>query len=210
MNTSRQTNNHAAKPYIGKRLSLFWLSAVAAAAVAFAACSSSDSTGSGASGSSDSSGSGTASSESVFPLSLYQGEESIGLEEFDFAELLTRGKPVILNFWAGLCPPCRAEMPSFQKIYNENADDLILIGVDVGPFVGLGSSEAGQELLQELGVTYPAGQALSAQVVRQFTILSMPTTIFYDANGEEVSRHSGFLTEGQLRGEVEELLSAAP
>lgn len=205
MNTSLETNNQPGRPHLGKRLTLFWFLAVGAAAVAFAACSSGDSTGSGAS-----SNSGNGSSESVFPISLYQGEESLGLDEFEFAELLTRGKPVILNFWAGLCPPCRAEMPSFQSVYDENADDLILIGVDVGPFVGLGSAEDGQDLLQELGISYPAGQALSSQVVRQFTILSMPTTIFYDADGEEVSRHSGFLTEGQLRGEVEELLSAAP
>ncbi len=188
-----------------KRRGLYWFLALGAAAVALAACSSD-----GDSDAAASSGGASSSGDDSFQISLYQGEETIGADEFGFSELLTRGKPVVLNFWAGLCPPCRAEMPSFQKVYDENADDLILIGVDVGPFISLGSTEDGTNLLEELGVTYPAGQALSAQVVRQFIILSMPTTVFYDASGQEVSRHSGFLTEGQLRDEIEELLSAQP
>lgn len=140
---------------------------------------------------------------------MYQGEDVVGASELDFAQVLQQGKPVVLNFWAGLCPPCRAEMPSFQRMYDERQDELILIGVDIGPFIGLGSIQDARRLLKELQVSYPTGQALSAQTVRQFNVLSMPTTIFFDASGREVNRHAGFLTEDQLRGQVDKLLSSA-
>jgi thiol-disulfide isomerase/thioredoxin len=37
---------------------------------------------------------------------------------------------VALNFWAGQCPPCRAEMPAFQRVYDRHSDDFLLVGVD--------------------------------------------------------------------------------
>src|SRR3989338_7669133 len=42
-----------------------------------------------------------------------------------------RGKKVILNFWASWCPPCREEMPEFQRIYSENKDKLVVVGVNL-------------------------------------------------------------------------------
>ena len=63
----------------------------------------------------------------------------------------------MLNFWAGLCPPCRAEMPQFQVFYEEFKDQIQLVGIDIGVFTGLGYRNAAAALLRELGVTYPAG-----------------------------------------------------
>src|SRR5690554_2963017 len=54
-----------------------------------------------------------------FRIVVQQGEERIGTGEIPFSSVTGQGKPVVLNFWAGLCPPCRAEMPAFQRMHDE-------------------------------------------------------------------------------------------
>ena len=76
-----------------------------------------------------------------FDFSLFQGIEEIGFRDGNLASLYGRGKPMVLNSWAGLCPPCRAEMPQFQVFYEEFKDDIQLIGIDIGVFTSLGSHE---------------------------------------------------------------------
>jgi thiol-disulfide isomerase/thioredoxin len=95
-----------------------------------------------------------------FTISAYQGEDVLGGQTVKFSKLFERGKPVILNFWAGLCPPCRAEMPGFQKVFDQVRDSVVLVGVDLGPFVGLGEHDDARRLLAELGVRYPAAFAV--------------------------------------------------
>lgn len=144
-----------------------------------------------------------------FPIVAYRGADTLGAETLDFGRLLGRGTPVVLNFWAGQCPPCRAEMPAFQKVYERYADEFLLVGVDIGPFIGLGTRESAIALLDELDIRYPTAYALDAGAVRDNQILSMPTTIFYDGAGAEVARHAGLLTEQAFEARVRELIGAA-
>lgn len=144
-----------------------------------------------------------------FQLTLYQGAGVLGGEELKFSEVFARGKPIVLNFWAGLCPPCRAEMPFFQKVYDELGDQFILVGLDIGPFVGLGSSEEGRNLLQELNITYPAGTTFDASTVAAYEIRGMPTTVFLTSDGAIFEVHTGILDEATLREKVEKLIQAS-
>jgi thiol-disulfide isomerase/thioredoxin len=97
-----------------------------------------------------------------FQITVYQGESVLDGDEVQFSELLRQGKPVVLNLWAGLCPPCRLEMPDLQAVSKEFSDEVVLFGLDVGPFTNLGTSEDGQRLIQELGVSYPVGTTADA------------------------------------------------
>ena len=151
----------------------------------------------------------TPSSEYSFEIVAYQGQEQLGGERLDFAALLTRGKPVVLNFWAGLCPPCRAEMPWFENVYQRHREEVLIVGVDIGPFVGLGSHDDARRLLQELGVTYPTAYAVDDTPVVRW-IVGMPTTVLFSAEGREVRTHTGLLTEEQLEEAVQELLATTP
>ena len=74
----------------------------------------------------------TQSFASDFEFAVYQGEDVLGGSELSFSEVLGQGKPVVQNFWAGLCPPCRAEMPGFQAVHNQYGEEFILLGLDVG------------------------------------------------------------------------------
>ena len=144
-----------------------------------------------------------------FQLTLYQGADVLGLEELKFSDIFGQSKPVALNFWAGLCPPCRAEMPGFQKVYDELGDRFILLGVDIGPFIGLGSREDGQALLRELNITYPAGTTFEAGAVEQYTVRGMPTTVFLTSKGEILDTYTGLMDEATFRNKVQNLIQAS-
>lgn len=144
-----------------------------------------------------------------FRLAVYQGEDLLGGQEVDFSGVVGQGKPVILNFWAGLCPPCRAEMPDLQEVHEEFGDQVLLVGVDVGAFTGLGNEQEGRALLQEVGVTYPTGTTSNAEVMRAYQVIGMPTTLFITPDGEIVERWTGLLTKDKMVELIEELLEAS-
>lgn len=143
---------------------------------------------------------------------MYQGQDVVGGNEVALSSLWeTKHQPVILNFWAGLCPPCRAEMPDFQKLYDTHAKGkFTLIGVDIGPFIGLGSREDGQVLLQELKITFPVGTTFDARTVRNYEIIGMPTTVFITTDGKILRKHAGLLTLDQMKEFTDELLRVSP
>ena len=142
-----------------------------------------------------------------FTITLYQGQDKLGAEQVDLSQLV--GKPVVLNFWAGLCPPCRAEMPDLQVFYEGFRDQVTLIGIDIGQFTGLGNREDAQELLNELGVTYPAGYTGDAGVVQEYRILGMPTTVFIDSSGEVFKVWTGALNNEVLEEQTRAMMGQA-
>ena len=140
-----------------------------------------------------------------FEFILYQGAEELGSGDLDLHQL--QGKPLVLNFWAGLCPPCRAEMPDFQEFYDEYGDRVTLLGIDLGRFTQLGSIEDAKALLEELDITYPAGYTDDNTVIREFKVLGMPTTVFLNADGSISSVWGGVLTADTLRERADQLLA---
>ena len=144
-----------------------------------------------------------------FEIIAYQTGAGLTAERMQFSAVLDAGQPVVLNFWAGLCPPCRAEMPEFQEVYDEYRDRILMLGIDLGPFTGLGNSDQGRALLDELGVSYPAGTTEDSDVVARFQVLGMPTTLFVTADGGVVAKWTGILTKEKLIEHVEELLAVA-
>ena len=139
-----------------------------------------------------------------FTVSLYQGQAELGGEDINLSHL--RGKPVVLNYWAGLCPPCRAEMPEFQEFRDEYEGRVTLIGVDLGQFLGLGSKENARKLLAELGVTYAAGFTDDATVVESHRVLGLPTTIFIASDGTLHRKWDGILNKAKLSEIADEML----
>jgi thiol-disulfide isomerase/thioredoxin len=144
-----------------------------------------------------------------FPIIMYQGADYQDGDEVMFSQLLADGKPVVLNFWAGLCPPCRLEMPDLQAVSDAYQDRVLLFGLDVGPFTGLGTNEDGRALLQELAITYPAGTTSNPNVVREYEILGMPATYFITPDGNVHETWTGLLTADKLTELVEGLLAAS-
>ena len=140
---------------------------------------------------------------------MYQGDVGLPNEGAKFRDLFPADKPVVLNFWAGLCPPCRAEMPGFQRVYDEFQDSITLIGLDVGPFMGLGSHGDARRLLSELNITYPTAWTHSRDPVAQFGVSAMPTTVFFTPDGKMFRQTIGFIDEGRLASSIQNLLTAS-
>lgn len=109
----------------------------------------------------------------------------------DLAEL--RGKPVVVNFMASWCPPCRAEMPAFEKAWQQHKDRVVFVGVAVED-----TESAAKALVEKTGVTYPVGLDEGSFIARAYELKGMPTTVFLDPNGAVVKRVTGPVTEGAL------------
>lgn len=147
-----------------------------------------------------------ASSGDDFEFSMYQGRDALPVDELNYAQLFPAEKPVVLSFWAGLCPVCRVDMPHFQVVYDQFQDDFIFLGLDIGPFVGLGSHQDARNLLRELNITYPAGYAHNSRPLRKFGITGTPTTVFLTPDGQVFRKWVGFMSQGQMTSIIEDLL----
>ena len=90
-----------------------------------------------------------------------------------------RGKPVLLNFWATWCPPCRAEMPHIQSAFEEYEEaGLLILAVD--------QQESRAEVLafaQAFGLTFPLALDTTGQVGMTYLARALPTSYFIDREG---------------------------
>lgn len=92
-----------------------------------------------------------------------------------------RGKPVILNFWASWCPPCKAEMPAFQTAHLEySSTGLQIIAVNSTSQDSLLDVE---QFIQQYGITFPIPLDITGSTSQKYLIHSLPTTYFIDKNG---------------------------
>jgi len=154
----------------------------------------------------DSGESGSSEWAPDFDFSLFQGESELGARHLNIHQL--GGRPVVLNFWAGLCPPCRAEMPDLQAFHDDFKQDVILVGIDLGQFMGLGTKRDAEKLLDELNISYPAGFTDDRGVIRDYRVLSIPTTVFIRPDGTIFETWAGTLNESALVDNVREMQSA--
>jgi len=145
-----------------------------------------------------------------FKIVAYQGEAILGGHESNFSKVFEQGKPVILNFWAGNCPPCRAEMPGFQKVSDQFQGQVIFVGIDVGPFVQLGTHDDAVRLYTQLGIRYPLAYAVDASPLQNYQVVGMPTTVFLSSKGRIVQKQTGIMGETDLRTAIQKLLAAPP
>jgi len=97
-----------------------------------------------------------------------------------------RGKPVLLNFWATWCAPCKEEMPELEQLYRQYKDrGLVVLGVSVDD----SSSVKGVPALLKAGnpevgaYTFPVALDEKQEVTRQYHLLGVPSSFFVDKNG---------------------------
>jgi peroxiredoxin len=98
-----------------------------------------------------------------------------------------KGQPVIVNFWATWCPPCRAEMPAMQRAWELVKDDgVMIVAVNVGE-----SAEEIAAFLEQEPVEFPIPMDTNMAVSQRWPMQGLPTTFVVDPEGHLVYRAQG-------------------
>lgn len=117
-----------------------------------------------------------------------------------------KGKTIFLNFWATWCPPCRAEMPHMEELYNEynkNQDDVVILGV-ASPNLGReGDEEHIKEFLNDEGHTFPVVFDENGSMVYQYGINAFPTTFIIDKEGYISKYIPGAMSKSTMKDVIE-------
>lgn len=113
------------------------------------------------------------------------------------------GKPVVLNFWASWCVPCRDEAPWFKKAHARYGDRIHFVGVDIHD----ARSDA-IAFVDEYGLEYPSVRDLDGRIEGDYGLTGQPETFLIDAGGTIVEHVPGaFSDEATLMGLLEDLAS---
>jgi cytochrome c biogenesis protein CcmG/thiol:disulfide interchange protein DsbE len=116
-----------------------------------------------------------------------------------------RGQAVLVNLWATWCPPCRAEMPSMQKLYHEYKDKgFVVLAVNM---TYQDDPSAVVPFMQEYNLTFPILIEDTGNVARSYELRSLPSSFFIDRQGfiQEVVI-GGPMSETLLRTRIEAIL----
>lgn len=128
-----------------------------------------------------------------FTVVDYDGKE-VSLSSF-------KGKPVVVNFWASWCPPCKEEMPYYNEVYKELGSEVEFMMVDLVD----GSRETvskAKSFIKDNNYEFPVYFDLEQDAAIAYGVYSIPTSIFIDKDGKVVKSITGTLTKADILEEI--------
>jgi len=132
-----------------------------------------------------------------FTLKTLDGGE-VSLAQF-------RGQPVLINFWASWCPPCRLEMPDLVRVYEAHkAEGFVILGINLTFQDSLPDIQA---FVQEFGMTFPVLLDEKGEVTqRLYRLQGLPLSVFVNRDGDIARIQIGAMTGAQIDEFVREIL----
>lgn len=124
-----------------------------------------------------------------------------------------KGKPIVVNFWASWCIPCRDEAPLLEATWVKYKDEgLVVIGVDY-----LDTESEAKKFMQKFGITYPNGPDIGTRIAQAYRITGVPESYFVtrdgkllqgtDASGRAYGNWIGPLSANAMEERVQKLLA---
>jgi cytochrome c biogenesis protein CcmG/thiol:disulfide interchange protein DsbE len=118
-----------------------------------------------------------------FDLPTLSGDERVAIADH-------AGKPMVINFWATWCVPCRTEAPLLERAAKRYDDRVVFIGVDVRDFNG-----DAKNFVEKHGLTYLIAYDGPARLWEPWGITGLPETFFVDRNGTITDHKVGEITD---------------
>ncbi len=127
--------------------------------------------------------------------------ETVNLQEV-LAENGASGQPVVLNFWASWCGPCRVEMPHFQRASMRYNGRVAFLGINQGE-----DAPTVSDFGNQFNLTYPLLVDQDSEINRLYNVRGLPTTIFVDGDGVVREVVIGIISQGVLEDRIQGMLT---
>ena len=115
------------------------------------------------------------------------------------------GKPIVVNFWASWCGPCKMEMPDFNEKHRELGEEVTFLMVNMTD----GSRETvdiASAFIAEQGYTFPVLYDTASSAAMTYSVYSLPTTFFIDAQGNAIAQATGAIDAATLQKGIDMIL----
>jgi len=122
-----------------------------------------------------------------------------GGDELSLSDL--RGTPVLVNFWATWCPPCRAEIPALEQTYRQFGGDVLVLGIDVQE-----NPDRVATFIQQNDMTYPVVIDESAEIAKIYQVRAFPTSYLIDERGVVLQVYNGPVNQPLLVNTFNDLM----
>ena len=113
------------------------------------------------------------------------------------------GKPIVVNFWASWCPPCKAELPHFDKLSKEYQGKVHFLMVNLSGE----NKESVKNFVESNGYAFPLYFDDKDSGQKAYSVSSIPVTVFITADGNIGSQRMGAMSEATLRNYINQLLN---
>lgn len=115
-----------------------------------------------------------------------------------------KGKPLLVNFWATWCGPCRLEIPMLNELHRKYGKDLVILGISTDDE----GAEAVREFNKEVPIEYLSLLKTDAVDQKFGGIWALPTSIFYDKQGKEIEKIIGLQTREVFEQNIEKAIKS--